>query len=133
MEDAGGGTDGITIDSSIDFTIQSTQRRSVSVPSDSIQSSLAPRKHVSDLNGTLKRDTEIQTQITERLRLTQKHEMEMKRMELQARAAEMAHERWMKECELGLHHKNVGEAFSQAIGMRVARLKPRALKELKEI
>lgn len=78
-----------------------------------------PRKRAPDLNDTLKslievknkrkrqRDTEIQDQTTKRLCLTHQHEINMKQMELEARAAERAHERWMKECDLGLHCNDV--------------------------
>lgn len=134
MEDTGQGTSGLTRDDSIH------PRESVSGVSGlsgSAHFSLVPRSLASDTKDTLRwltetknqrkrqRDTECQIYPTERLRLTHEHEMEMKRMEIDARAAELharaaelelgrAHERWMKECDLGLHGKHIGKVSSQA-------------------
>ena len=82
----------------------------------------ASRKRAPDLNDTLRsmieikndqkrqRDVDIQDQTTKRLCLTQQHEIELKRIELDVKAAERAHERWIKEFDQGMHRpKSVGK------------------------
>ncbi|MCJ1464082.1 hypothetical protein MMC07_002694 [Pseudocyphellaria aurata] len=105
---AAGGTQNNPVD-----LVQSTPGENVVTPSGS--PGLVSRKRAPDLNDTLKsliemknsrkrqRDTDIQDQTTKRLRLTHEHEIALKRMELNAQAAERAHERWMKELDLGMH------------------------------
>lgn len=109
LEDAGQGTNSLPSDDPIHA------RESVSGVSGSAHSSLIPQSPASDTKDTLtatknqrkrQRATQRQVYSTEHLRLAQEHELELRRMELDARAAELklarAHERWMKECELGL-------------------------------
>lgn len=91
-------------------------------------------KRAPDLNDTLRsmieikndqkrqRDVDIQDQTTKRLCLTQQHEIQLKRIELDAKATEGAHERWIKEFDQGMHRpksvrkeKKVGSSVNDEV------------------
>ncbi|MCJ1461409.1 hypothetical protein MMC07_000006 [Pseudocyphellaria aurata] len=80
-------------------------KRNVFYGDDFVQKGFVPIRRSIEMKNNRKRqrDTDIQDQTTKQLRLTHQHKITLKRMELNIKAAERAHERWMKEVDLGMH------------------------------
>ena len=58
-------------------------------------------------NRKCQHDTNVQNQTTKHFCLIQQHEIELKHMKLNARAAEKAHKNWMKEFNREIHHSKI--------------------------